>query len=103
MSELEAAVVDRIRRAMLARNCRVINHHGSAYSRAGWPDLEVLVPRASRAAPKSPGPYTAFIEVKRPGERPTKIQLHHLQWLSDSGFRAGWAADVDRAMEIVFA
>lgn len=48
--------------------------HGSAYSMAGLPD--VLCIKAGRAV---------WLEAKRPGEEPTKIQEHRMRELSAAG------------------
>lgn len=48
--------------------------HGSAYSLAGLPD--VLAIKDGRAA---------FIEVKVPGNRPTRIQEHRMRELAAAG------------------
>lgn len=32
----------------------------------------------------------AFLEIKRPGETPTKLQLDYLQKRMDDGFHAAW-------------
>lgn len=48
--------------------------HGSAFSVAGLPD--VLCIKAGRAV---------WLEAKRPGEEPTKIQLHRMRELAAAG------------------
>lgn len=63
-----------------------IKMHGSAYQMTGLPD--VLAVKYGRAA---------WMEFKRPGESPTKIQEHRLRQLSDAGCRTAVcfsAADV---------
>lgn len=52
----------------------VTKFHGNAYSMAGVPD--VLAIRDGRAA---------WMECKRPGEEPTKIQLHRMRELAAAG------------------
>lgn len=52
----------------------VVKLHGSAYSLAGIPDVMCL--RDGKAY---------FIEFKRPGEEPTKIQQHRLRELISHG------------------
>ena len=49
-------------------------------SKSGWPDRTLLY--KGRAM---------FIEVKRPGERPTSLQDYMLAMLSNQGFRAIWS------------
>ena len=48
--------------------------HGTTYSLRGIPD--VLVIKNGRSA---------WMEVKRPGEHPTKVQEHRMRELSDAG------------------
>lgn len=52
----------------------VMKTHGTTYSLRGIPD--VLVIKGGRAA---------WMEVKRPGEDPTKAQEHRMRELSDAG------------------
>jgi len=54
---------------------------------AGWPDVTVLVQDR-----KGEG-HAAFVEVKRPGEEPTKLQAHVLKELNRMGFVAFWSDD----------
>lgn len=51
-----------------------INRHGSSYTRRGDPDVEVI--KDGRCA---------FMEVKRPGETPTKAQEHRMRELAGAG------------------
>ncbi|MDA0817552.1 MAG: VRR-NUC domain-containing protein [Planctomycetota bacterium] len=51
-----------------------MKNHGNAYSLKGLPD--VLVIKEGRAA---------WMEVKRPGEDPTRIQLHRMRDLAAAG------------------
>lgn len=51
----------------------------------GFPDRLLLLPGAA----------LCFIEFKRPGKHPTKIQQHWLGWLNWRGYRA----DVVRSLE----
>lgn len=37
-----------------------------------------------------------FLEVKRPGEEPTKLQLHELKQLTDQGANATWVDTVTK-------
>jgi hypothetical protein len=47
---------------------------------AGVPDRVVI----------RPGGRVAFVEVKRPGQKPTKLQLHVLEQLRQLGCQAVW-------------
>jgi hypothetical protein len=40
-----------------------------------------------------PGGYIVFVEVKRPGGRPTEGQKRELQRIRDKGFHATWVAN----------
>lgn len=46
--------------------------------------------------------HAVFVEMKRPGEEPTKLQEHCLNELRRRGFVAGWADDGDLAFERIF-
>lgn len=37
-----------------------------------------------------PNGYHAFIELKKPGEEPSRLQHHWIKTLNDMGHRAGW-------------
>ena len=49
--------------------------------RAGVPDRIVLLPQG----------HVSFLELKRPGAKPSRLQLHVLGRLEQLGFKAGWA------------
>ena len=40
------------------------------------------------------GPRIAFLEIKRPGGKPTKLQHYYLRTLSALGCNAGWVDNV---------
>ncbi len=75
---------------------RVKQHGGlclkfSSPGRAGVPD-RIVVLAAGRVL---------FIEVKRPGARPTKLQLHMLTVLKDLGCEVNWI-DSKEAVDEIF-
>ena len=81
-SAREASLVDRIERFLQQLpGCLVRKTHGSAYS-AGVGDLVGCYR----------GRYFE-IEVKRPGERPTALQLAHLDDVRRAGGLAWWTDD----------
>lgn len=43
----------------------------------------------------------AFLEIKRPGQAPTALQLRYLKQRSDDGFAAGWADTVEKGKEFI--
>ena len=43
----------------------------------------------------------AFLEIKRPGEKPTALQLRYLKQRSDDGFAAGWADTVEMGKQFI--
>lgn len=71
---LEKTIVANVMAAARQRGWWAMKQHGSAFSVAGLPD--VLVIKDGRAA---------WMEVKRPGETPTKIQFHMMRVLAEAG------------------
>ena len=71
---LEKTIVARVMEQARAMGFWTMKNHGSAYSVKGLPD--VLVVKHGRAA---------WMEVKRPGEGPTRIQLHVMRQLAAAG------------------
>lgn len=63
-----------------------LKQHGSAFSLAGIPD--VLAIRGGRAA---------WLEVKRPGQKPTEIQIVRHQQLRDVGCPVAVVRSADEA------
>lgn len=76
-----------------SRGYYAVKLHGSAFSLVGIPDVMLL--KEGRAY---------FIEFKRPGEEPTKIQQHRLRELIGHGCPSTVcrsAADVEEFLEAV--
>jgi hypothetical protein len=42
-----------------------------------------------------------FLELKRPGERPSPLQQYVLDGLTRKGFHARWADNADKATHII--
>ena len=64
-------------------------------SENGYPDITGVIPPTGRAL---------WIEVKRPGNKPTKLQLYRLEQLKSAGALAFWADNLDevkRQLEII--
>lgn len=70
--------------------CRARNNHGSAFSGAGEPDITACY-------------YGRHIEieVKLPGERPTKLQEHTLAKWAEAGAVTLVAISVDDVKELI--
>ena len=58
---------------------------------SGFPDRIVLFN----------GGRIGFLELKRPGERPAKLQMHWITVLDRMGFTAGWADSVESAKSFI--
>lgn len=71
---LEKTIVARVMEQARGLGWWAMKNHGSAYSVKGLPD--VLVVKGGRAA---------WMEVKRPGEHPTRIQEHRMRELANHG------------------
>lgn len=89
--EKESVIVRAILEKLRAiPGCVVFKHHGSVYSKGGHADVY--------------GVYKGkafFIEVKRPGERPTTLQLEFLRTVKEAGAIVGWVDRADKAVLIV--
>lgn len=86
----EATLQRKIQKAIRDRGGKVIKIHGNAYSQAGTPDLIGVLNGRSFA-----------IEVKRPGGKATKLQIHELEAWGAQGWAVGVACSVDEALAIV--
>ena len=78
----ESQIVASIREALKGRAV-VYKNHGGRFSAAGRPDIEVVF-RPKFIDQSSPA-RVVFLEVKRPGEKLTKIQLAEFARLVDIG------------------
>ncbi len=64
--------------------------HGSQYQRAGTPDLLIVI-----------NGYAIWIELKKPGEEPTKLQDQELKDWRAAGCEATWCDNFEKFKEIV--
>lgn len=71
---LEKTIVAKVMETARSLGWLAMKNHGSNFSLRGLPD--VLVIKDGRAA---------WMEVKRPGEEPTKIQAHRMRELAAAG------------------
>lgn len=86
-SAIQKSILDYLKRLP---KCRAKNNHGSAYSGSGEPDITALYR----------GRFLA-IEVKRPGEKPTRIQEHVLQKYKEAGAITLVAESVDDVRRLI--
>jgi len=92
----ESAIVRCIMKK-LAPHCLVRKRHGSVHSVKGDPDLYGVLP-----ANHPFWPCRHFeIEVKRPGESPTLLQLARLQAWKDAGAITGVVMNVLEVMDVL--
>ena len=59
--------------------------------RRGVPDRMIL----------GPGQKVLFLELKAPGKKPTKLQLHEIAKLQALGFPAEWTDSLFEALELI--
>lgn len=86
----ESALVKRLKDELKSMGYWVIKLHGSNFQQAGLPDLLAL--KGGRAV---------WIEVKCPGEQPTKLQDHTLGRLNSMNFTAGCVHSVEELRELL--
>jgi len=86
----EKTIVGHIMKELRSHGFWTQKIHGNPYQAAGLPDI--LAIKAGRAY---------WIEVKRPGQRPTRVQRKRLADLFQVGCVVGVATSVDEALEIV--
>jgi len=43
----------------------------------------------------------AFLEIKRPGEKPTALQLRYLKQRKEDGFAASWASSFEMGKQFI--
>jgi hypothetical protein len=51
----------------------------------------------------APGGKVGFLEIKRPGGKPTNLQLHELQKLRNHGVIAEWADTIEKGKQFIDA
>jgi hypothetical protein len=87
---LEKTIVAKVIAAARQRGWWAMKTHGSAFGVAGLPD--VLVIKGGRAA---------WMEVKRPGESPTRIQEHRMRELAAAGCPVAVVTSAGDAIEFL--
>jgi hypothetical protein len=87
---LEKVIVAKVLAAARQRGWWAMKTHGSAFTLAGLPD--VLVIKDGRAA---------WMEAKRPGETPTRIQEHRMRELSAAGCPVAVVTSAGDAIEFL--
>jgi len=85
----ESSLVRLISQHLRRRGWLVHKNHGGPMVAPGWPDLTCI--RAGRVV---------FLEVKRPGEQPSKIQEHVLAQLAGQQIPAAVVTSVKEAVKI---
>lgn len=61
--------------------------HTNAYGIAGMPDV-MAIRRG----------HVAFLEVKQPGQEPTKVQAHRMRQLAEAGASVTWVTSAGEAL-----
>jgi len=87
---LEKTIVAKVMAAARQRGWWSMKTHGSAFTLAGLPD--VLVIKDGRAA---------WMEAKRPGETPTRIQEHRMRELAAAGCPVAVVTSAGDAIEFL--
>jgi Holliday junction resolvase len=86
----ESNIVGNIRRYLKTVGGKSIKMHGSQFSEAGTPDILWIH-----------NGHAFWFEVKRPGEDPTKIQLHRIAEWTAAGASVAVVRSVAEARAIV--
>ena len=81
MTQRESSIEAACRRYAAARGCWLLKLRNVV----GIPDRILIMP----------GRKVAFVELKRPGETPTPIQLYQLRRLKEMGQYATWVDSVE--------
>lgn len=87
---LERTITNRVIKALSARGAFVIKVHGGDSQRRGLPDLI--------------GCYRGVffgIEMKRPGNHATPLQVHVLEQMRDAGAGVAVASSVEQALTVL--
>lgn len=87
---LESRIKENILEALRKRGARPVKQYGCIYTEAGMPDLLICYK----------GRFICM-ELKRPGEKPTKKQLQVLRSFTRAEATIGIACSVDEAMNIL--
>lgn len=88
----EQAIQSKIRKYLEKRGFIVLKV-GNVY-KAGFPDLMVL--------PHEDSDFDVFfLEVKRPGKKPTDLQIYWMERLIDQGYPAMWTDNADSVKKLI--
>jgi len=49
----------------------------------------------------APGGVVGFLELKRPGQKPTPLQAHEIKLFADQGCNSGWVDNVESGKRFV--
>lgn len=90
MRRSETHLVREIVAELRARGLYARKIHSSGYQGAGLPDVHAIA-----------GGRAVWLEVKRPGHSPTRIQARTLEELAQAGAIAGTVHSVDEALELL--
>jgi hypothetical protein len=100
---LESTITAAIKKRARAAGWWVEKRHGGPFSLAGMPDLQFHKPLPPTLSGRSHAAVTVYIEVKRPGERPTALQTRRILELRQYGCWATWVTSADEAMAFLDA
>jgi hypothetical protein len=92
--------LESVQQSKFMKRCRALGwmaYKAEAPGMAGLPDVQVLRPGLSGKVKDRA--TLAFVEMKRPDETPTKLQLHVIRKLQLMGFTAFWSDDPREAFE----
>lgn len=99
----ESQIKDRTIAALKRRGVMVRKRHGSAFSVAGDPDLYGCAPAACPHCGAQVDGHHFEIELKRPGQQPTRLQEQRLAEWRAAGAAAGSATSPEEALQIIEA
>lgn len=85
----EAKLEQALRMYAEKRGC--LSYKFTSPSRRGVPD-RIFV---------APGGRILFLELKAPGEKPTKLQLHEMRKLADKGCTVDWTDNLVSGMNLI--
>lgn len=86
----EALLVKKIITYLKVQGCMVEKRHGGGYATSGQPDVHACYMG-----------HDIEIEVKCPGNMPTKLQLLRMEEWRKSGAIVAWVTSVEQVQEII--
>ena len=90
MTAKEKTIVAAIRRELELRGCYVVKLHGGAYQPAGLPDLLVVHDGSA-----------CFMEVKKPGSKPSWRQEVEIRKIRNAGVVAAVVTSTEEALYVL--